>query len=61
MTLEDFGRERAAELENAIKQLGADRVAAFIAEPVQGAGGGSWHLTPTGPRCSASAIITVFC
>ena len=39
MTPEDFGRARAAELEEAIKQLGADRVAAFIAEPVQGAGG----------------------
>ena len=39
MTPEDFGHARAAELEEAIKQLGADRVAAFIAEPVQGAGG----------------------
>ena len=39
MTPEDFGRARAAELEEAIKHLGADRVAAFIAEPVQGAGG----------------------
>ena len=38
MTPEDFGRARAAELEEAIKQLGADRVAAFIAEPVQGSG-----------------------
>ena len=36
MTPEDFGRARAAELEEAIKQLGADRVAAFIAEPVKG-------------------------
>jgi putrescine aminotransferase len=36
---EDFGLARARELEQAIETLGADRVAAFIAEPVQGAGG----------------------
>ena len=36
---EDFGLARARELETAIEQLGQDRVAAFIAEPVQGAGG----------------------
>ncbi|QIE46341.1 aspartate aminotransferase family protein [Pseudohalocynthiibacter aestuariivivens] len=36
---EDFGLERARQLEQAIKDLGADRVAAFIAEPIQGAGG----------------------
>ena len=34
-----FGVERALELENAILAHGADRVAAFIAEPIQGAGG----------------------
>ncbi|KMK65832.1 aspartate aminotransferase family protein [Puniceibacterium sp. IMCC21224] len=39
MTPDDFGRMRARELETAIEELGADRVAAFIAEPVQGAGG----------------------
>ena len=39
MTPEDFGMERAKQLETAIHELGADRVAAFIAEPVQGAGG----------------------
>jgi len=39
MTPEDFGLERARQLEKAIQELGADRVAAFIAEPVQGAGG----------------------
>ena len=35
----EFGLERARQLEQAIEQLGEDRVAAFIAEPVQGAGG----------------------
>ena len=39
MTPEAFGLARARELENAILELGEDRVAAFIAEPVQGAGG----------------------
>lgn len=35
----EFGLKRARELERAIDELGADRVAAFIAEPIQGAGG----------------------
>ncbi|MDG1430484.1 MAG: aspartate aminotransferase family protein [Paracoccaceae bacterium] len=39
MSPEDFGLERAQQLEEAILELGEDRVAAFIAEPVQGAGG----------------------
>ena len=39
MTPEEFGLARARELEEAILQMGEDRVAAFIAEPVQGAGG----------------------
>lgn len=39
MSPEDFGLARARELETAIEQQGADRIAAFIAEPVQGAGG----------------------
>ncbi|MDA7964556.1 aspartate aminotransferase family protein [Ruegeria sp.] len=39
MSPEDFGLARARELEEAIQELGEDRVAAFIAEPVQGAGG----------------------
>ncbi|MEQ6249626.1 aspartate aminotransferase family protein [Sulfitobacter sp. HNIBRBA3233] len=39
MTPEDFGLARARELEAKIEELGADKVAAFIAEPVQGAGG----------------------
>ncbi len=36
---EEFGLERARQLERAIEELGEDRVAAFIAEPVMGAGG----------------------
>ena len=39
MTPEEFGLERARQLEAKIEELGPDRVAAFIAEPVQGAGG----------------------
>ena len=39
MTPEEFGLIRARELEDKIKELGVDRVAAFIGEPVQGAGG----------------------
>src|SRR5690606_638531 len=34
-----FGLEVAGRLEQAIHEIGLDRVAAFIAEPVQGAGG----------------------
>jgi putrescine aminotransferase len=36
---EEFGLARARELEEAIIEFGEERVAAFIAEPVQGAGG----------------------
>ncbi len=36
---EEFGLARARELEQAIAEIGEDRVAAFIAEPIQGAGG----------------------
>ena len=39
MSPEDFGLERAQQLEKAILELGEDKVAAFIAEPIQGAGG----------------------
>ncbi|MDF1856334.1 aspartate aminotransferase family protein [Pseudooceanicola sp.] len=39
MTAEAFGLARAQELEAKILEIGADRVGAFIAEPVQGAGG----------------------
>ena len=38
-TPEAFGLARAQELEAKILELGADKVAAFIGEPVQGAGG----------------------
>jgi putrescine aminotransferase len=36
---EEFGLERARQLEKAIEELGENKVAAFIAEPIQGAGG----------------------
>ncbi len=39
MTPEDFGLMRAQELEAKILELGVENVAAFIGEPVQGAGG----------------------
>lgn len=39
LTPEEFGIQRARELEEKILELGEDKVAAFIAEPVQGAGG----------------------
>ena len=39
MSPEEFGLARARELEQAIAELGEDNVAAFIAEPIQGAGG----------------------
>ncbi|MEL7114227.1 MAG: aspartate aminotransferase family protein [Pseudomonadota bacterium] len=37
--LQEFGLARARELEAKIAELGEDNVAAFIAEPIQGAGG----------------------
>ncbi|MDO6479757.1 aspartate aminotransferase family protein [Shimia thalassica] len=39
MSPDEFGLQRAQELEKAILEFGEDRVAAFIAEPIQGAGG----------------------
>ena len=36
---DEFGLQRARELEQKILELGEDNVAAFIAEPIQGAGG----------------------
>lgn len=38
-TIEDFLNEKVADLENAIQTLGADKVAAFIAEPILASGG----------------------
>ena len=39
MSEDEFGLLRARELETKIEELGADKVAAFIGEPIQGAGG----------------------
>ena len=39
MTAEEFGVKAAGWLEEKILEIGADKVAAFIGEPVQGAGG----------------------
>jgi putrescine aminotransferase len=39
MSPAEFGLARARQLEQAIHDLGEDRIAAFIAEPIQGAGG----------------------
>ncbi len=39
MTPEDFGLQRARQLEEKIKEIGPEKVGAFIAEPIQGAGG----------------------
>jgi len=39
LTREDFGLQAARALEDKILELGVDNVAAFIAEPIQGAGG----------------------
>ncbi|MDZ7881374.1 MAG: aminotransferase class III-fold pyridoxal phosphate-dependent enzyme [Saprospiraceae bacterium] len=39
MSEEEFGLARARQLEEKILEVGPDNVAAFIGEPVQGAGG----------------------
>ncbi|MBN9016813.1 MAG: aspartate aminotransferase family protein [Rhizobiales bacterium] len=38
-TPEEFGVQAARELEKAIEELGEENIAAFVAEPIQGAGG----------------------
>jgi putrescine aminotransferase len=52
---DSFGLRVARELEAKIDELGEDRVAAFIAEPVQGAGGVIIPPDSYWPSCSASA------
>lgn len=39
LSAEEFGIEAARKLEEKVRALGADKVGAFIAEPIQGAGG----------------------
>ncbi|WP_139489629.1 aspartate aminotransferase family protein [Brevibacillus dissolubilis] len=46
LTLEEYGRKCADELEQAIWRVGAENVAAFIAEPVIGASGGAVVAPP---------------
>ncbi len=61
MSAHDFGLERARQLEQKILELGVDKVAAFIGEPIQGRAASSFRLTATGRRSSASAITTASC
>jgi len=56
-----FGLQVARELEAKINEIGEDKVAAFIAEPVQGAGGVIIPPTPTGLKSNASAMHTISC
>lgn len=39
LTADEFGLERASQLEHKILEMGVDKIAAFIGEPIQGAGG----------------------
>jgi putrescine aminotransferase len=39
LTADEFGLERARQLEHKILEMGVDKIAAFIGEPIQGAGG----------------------
>jgi putrescine aminotransferase len=39
LTTDEFGLERARQLEHKILEMGVDKIAAFIGEPIQGAGG----------------------
>jgi putrescine aminotransferase len=39
LTPDEFGLQAARALERKIEEMGADKVAAFVAEPIQGAGG----------------------
>ncbi len=61
MTPEEFGLMRARELEEKILELGVDKVAAFIGEPIQGAGGVIVPPSTYWPRSSGSSTSTVSC
>ena len=50
MSPDEFGLWAANELAKKIDELGEDNIAAFIAEPIQGAGGVIFRLIPIGQR-----------
>ncbi len=58
---EAFSTRMAAAIEERILGVGADKIAAFIGEPVQGAGGVIIPPNPTGRRSKPSAASTGFC
>lgn len=58
---EEFGLRMARQLATAIEAAGVDKVAAFIAEPVQGAGGSSCRLHLTGLKSRKSVMPMEFC
>ena len=57
---EEFGIQTARELEKRIDELGEENVAAFIAEPVQGAGGVIVPLKATGLKFSVFSMREIF-
>jgi putrescine aminotransferase len=56
-----FGLRAAGAIETAILAAGADKVAAFIGEPIMGAGGVKIPPRPIGQKSSASARNTMCC
>jgi len=59
--LEEFGRWAARELARKIDELGADNVAAFFAEPIQGAGGVIVPPSTYWPESRTSAGNATYC
>ncbi len=57
----DFGIRAARAVEDAILEAGAENVAAFIGEPIQGAGGVKIPPPSYWPKSSASAASTTCC
>ena len=61
MAPEEFGVWAAEQLEKKILEVGEENVAAFIAEPIQGAGGVIVRRKPTGRRSARSSPATTSC